>query len=279
MSERPDSDGEPTKRRILCDIARTAFEVVNRLLERDQLLARNLRSEETRSRQIYREECITTEMAATLRERFPQHVEITLFTAHEEARTGADWYWRFERGDRAIHARVQAKRVRRLEFGQPDSNGVVEIDRPQLDALIQAAGRLASSNELNRTPIPGLRAWLATFARFDATPPCRKDDLSQCKRHNHERACADHGPSLWIAQASELLDLGVTRTTVRIVVEHSVRLDCILPCIDGPGAMDGPAKKGFTLDKGLPTFQECVDRIQKDPALLKSFEGAMRIFV
>jgi len=129
MSERPDSEGEVANRKNLCDIARTAFEVVNRLLSRDQLLAPALRSETTTSRQVYREECITVEMATTLRERFPQHVEITLFTAPEEARTGADWYWRFERGDQAIHARVQAKRVRRSEFGQDDSDGVVEIAR------------------------------------------------------------------------------------------------------------------------------------------------------
>lgn len=93
-------DGEAVNRQVLCDIARTAFEVVNRLLARDQLLARELQSETTASRQVYREECITVEMAATLRERFPQNVEITLFTPPEETRTGADWYWRFERSER-----------------------------------------------------------------------------------------------------------------------------------------------------------------------------------
>lgn len=77
----------------LCGIARCAFKVINRLLSRDQLLARDLRSDQTGSRQIYREECITVEMATELRVQFPGHVEIELFTPPEEARTGADWYW------------------------------------------------------------------------------------------------------------------------------------------------------------------------------------------
>jgi len=74
-------------------------------------------------------------------------------------------------------------------------------------------------------------------------------------------------------------NLEAERTTVRTVVEHSVRLDCILPCIAGPDARDGPAVKGFTLATGFPLYQACIDRIQRDPALSKNFEGAMRIFV
>lgn len=62
-------NGEIYNRKVLCDIAHCAFEVINRLLSRDQLLARETRSATTHSRQIYREECITVEMAATLRER------------------------------------------------------------------------------------------------------------------------------------------------------------------------------------------------------------------
>ncbi|MEP0847476.1 MAG: hypothetical protein HRF50_11765 [Phycisphaerae bacterium] len=188
-------NGEAANRQILCDIARTAFEVVNRLLARDQRLARELRSETTTSRQVYREECITVEMAATLRERFPQNVQIKLFTPREETRTGADWYWRFERGDRAIHACVQAKRVQRNEFGEADRDGRVDIDLPQLNQLIELTGSVSDR-------LPSLQARLATFARFDARPPCGKDDLSRCRRHSHARGCALHGPSLWIAQAS-----------------------------------------------------------------------------
>ncbi|MBL8962491.1 MAG: hypothetical protein KF787_12210 [Phycisphaeraceae bacterium] len=265
-------NGEAANRQVLCDIARTAFEVVNRLLARDQLLARELRSETTTSRQVYREECITVEMAATLRERFPQNVEITLFTPPEETKTGADWYWRFEHGDRAIHARVQAKRVRRAEFGQPDSNGEVEIDQDQLNVLIQETAAVASQ-------LLELQAWLATFARFDATPPCGQSDLGQCGRHAHARACAQHEPSLWIAQASEMLQLNRSQLSVREVVQDSVRLDCILPCIDGSGGGVGPAVKGFALATGLPSYQDCIDGIQKNPVFLKSFQGAMRIFV
>jgi hypothetical protein len=83
-------NGEDQGRRVLCHIARTAFGVVDRLLSRDQLLARDLRSSTTGSRQIYREECITVEMVTELLDRFPDHVEITLFTPPEEKRTGAD---------------------------------------------------------------------------------------------------------------------------------------------------------------------------------------------
>lgn len=265
-------NGEATNRKILCDISRTAFEVVNRLLARDQLLARELRSDTTTSRQIYREECITVEMAATLRERFPQNVEIRLFTPPEETRTGADWYWRFEQGERAVHARVQAKRVRRSEFGQADRDGDVEFDDSQLDDLIQATVSAASQ-------LRGLQAWVATFARFDATPPCRESNLLSCRRHRHDRACADHKPSLWIAQASEIRQLNGASMPVRTVVENSVRLDCILPCIDGSDAREGPAMKGFMLGTGLPPYQDCIDRIRQDSTLLKSFEGALRITV
>ena len=180
-------------RQVLCDIARSAFEVVNRLLDRDQLLARELRSDSTTSRQVYREECITVEMAATLRERFRDNVEITLFTPPEEAQTGADWYWRFERGNGAIHARVQAKRVQRTEFGQMDARGEVQIDLQQLEQLISATSD--ASNELSE-----LQASLATFARFDANPPCGRTNLSRdCQRHSHERECSRQKPSLWIA--------------------------------------------------------------------------------
>lgn len=263
-------NGEAANRQVLCDIARTAFEVINRLLARDQLLARELRSETTTSRQVYREECITVEMAATLRERFPANVEITLFTPPEETQTGADWYWRFEQGERAIHARVQAKRVQRTAFGQADSDGHVDIGQPQLDQLINATQKASSQ-------LPELQSWLATFTRFDATPPCGQGNLSLCRRHSHARACAPQEPSLWIAQAREMRAFGGSRLPVQTVVEHSVRLDCILPCIDGPGQREGPAAKGFTLAAGLPSYQQCIDRIRQNSTLLKSFEGAMRI--
>lgn len=84
---------------------------------RDQRLARELRSSTTGSRQIYREESITVEMLTELRGLFRDLVEITLFTSPEEKRTGADWYWRFEKAGAAIHPRVQAQRAQRTEFG------------------------------------------------------------------------------------------------------------------------------------------------------------------
>lgn len=262
-------------RKILCDIARSAFRVVDRLLSRDQLLAHELRSSETGSRQIYREECITVEIATELRERFPDQVEITLFTPPEETHTGADWYWRFEKAGGAIHARVQAKRVQRTEFGQADSGGHVDIDMPQLERLIQATTEAAIQ-------IPGLEAWLATYARFDATPPCGSNNLQTCLSHSHQAACAEHEPSLWIAYAQEIRDDpggGARRRSVKAIIEHSLRLDCILPCIDGRSADPGPAGKGFVIQSGLKTYQDCVAIIEGDTLLRKEFKGALRIMV
>lgn len=265
-------NGEAANRQVLCEIAHTAFEVVSRLLARDQLLARNLRSETTTSRQVYREECITVEVATTLIERIPQRVQMTLFTPPEETQSGADWYWRIERGDQAIHAFVQAKRVQRTQFGQPDHGGRVDIDLPQLRRLIEATEAASSQS-------PGLQAWFATFARFEATPPCGESYISQCQQHRHGGECAPHQPSLWIAHASELRDLGRTLLSVREVVERSIRLDCILPCISAAGSNKGPAAKGFSLATGLPRHEDCIDGILRDPALLKSFAGALRILV
>ena len=265
-------NGQVNYRRVLCDIAHCAFEVVNGLLSRDQSLARELRSPTTGSRQVYREESITVEMAATLRERFPENVEITLFTPDEEKQTGADWYWRFERGDRAIHARVQAKRVQRAEYGQRDDLGHVDIDTAQLIQLLQATTETTSQ-------LPGLQAWLATYARFRATPPCGYDELWFCPRHRHQETCASHEPSLWIANAQEIKDLDVRRASVEQIVQSSVRLDCILPCIDRPAAGDGPARKGFVLEGGLLTYQECVETIEGSALLRSTFEGALRIAV
>lgn len=266
-------NGDENNRKVLCDIARCAFEVVNGLLLRDQLLAPDLRSATTGSRQIYREECITVEMAATLRERFPEHVEIVLFTPPEEQKTGADWYWRFERGDRAIHAFVQAKRVRRSAFDQPDGLGHVDIDLEQLTRLRQATNPATSQ-------LPGLQAWLATYARFrDATPPCGEQDLQRCRLHQHQEACTNHEPSLWIAMAAEIVALKVPRPSVRQIIQNSLRLDCMLPCIDGPAADDGPARKGFALRDDLSPFQECIATIGSDPLLRAKFEGALRIAV
>lgn len=266
-------DEQEAIRQVLCNIARSAFEVVNRLLARDQLLAQGMRSEATTSRQIYREECITVEMAATLRERFPENVEITLFTAPEEARTGADWYWRFERGNSAIHARVQAKRVQRNEFGEDDNLGNVDINLLQLSKLINAT---TEANE----QIPRLQAWVATFARFEAVPPCgRANPCRDCLRHHHAVECERHEPSLWIAAANEIQKIRKPLLSVRDVVKHSVRLDCVLPCTIGPSEGDnhGPEVKGFTLETGLLEYQECVKRIQSNSSLLPEFAGAMCI--
>jgi hypothetical protein len=265
-------NGEDVDRQILCDIARSAFAVVDRLLSRDQLLARELRSPTTGSRQIYREECITVEMAAELRERFPGHVEITLFTHPEETRTGADWYWRFEKAGGAIHARVQAKRVQRTEFGQADDSGHVDLDMPQLAQLVEATRNMPEE-------FTDLQAWLATYVRFEATPPCGQRNLQQCGHHRHTSSCANHGPSLWIAQARDFMDVNGRHLPVRRIVQNSLRLDCILPCIHERNADPGPASKGFTIQSGLRSYQDCVSTIEADAQLRTEFEGALRIAV
>lgn len=264
--------GEGHNRKILCDIARYAFGAVNQVLRRDELLARDLRSKTTLSRQVYREEHITAEMAATLLERFPNHVDIVLFTPREEKQTGADWYWRFERGDRAIHARVQAKRVQRSEFGQPDHSGHIDIDLPQLTQLLEATDQ--ATNRL-----PGLHAWLATYARFRATPPCGKRNLRHCSKHRHQGACENHEPSLWIANAAEIAVLNVRRASIDQIIHKSVRLDCMLPCIDTSAADEGPPSKGFELRDGLPRYGECIEAIERDALLRSYFEGALRVAV
>lgn len=265
-------NGEGKDRQVLCDIARTAFAVVGRLLSRDQLLASELRSSTTGSRQIYREECITVEMATELRERFPDHVEITLFTPPEETRTGADWYWRFEKAGGAIHARVQAKRVQRTEFGQADERGRVDLDMPQLAQLVSATRNAGDE-------LAGLQAWLATYARFDASPPCGADDLQGCDLHQHRTPCTSHRPSLWIAQAQEFINGARGQLSVEEIIRKSLRLDCILPCIDGSQAQGGPASKGFSTQSRLRSYRECVSTIEADARLRREFEGALRIAV
>jgi hypothetical protein len=207
-------------------------------------------------------------MASALRERFPDHVEITLFTPPEETRTGADWYWRFEKAGGAIHARVQAKRVQRTEFGQSDNLGHVDIDRPQLGQLL-AATRVAQAQ------LPGLQAWLATYARFDATPPCGQEDMAHCNHHGHGGTCQLQEPSVWIAKAESFAS-GAPRIPIHRIVQDSVRLDCVLPCIDQQGG-NGPEEKGFSLELIPKTFQECVAAIEAEATLRAGFEGALLI--
>jgi hypothetical protein len=256
---------------ILCQIANCAFEVVSGLLNRDQLLAETLRSPETSSHQIFREECITVDMVSTLRERFPDHIEITMFTGDEESHNGADWYWRIQKGRGAIHARVQAKRIRRSAFRQKDSNGTVQIDMAQLQKLIDTA-------ESDREILPNLQSWLATYARFDADPPCGNHP-SMCNNHGCENSCTEQEiPSIWIAKAKEILETGRTKPIFQVkdIVEKSLRLDCILPCIDR-SIDEGPSAKGFNLFANLPTYETCIMAIQNNPALQASFDGAIQI--
>ncbi len=262
-------NGEDQNRKILCDIAHLAFKVVNDLLSTDQYLASKLRSSGTGSRQFVHEETITNMLAIELLKNFPTYMDFTLFTHNEESRNGADWYWRIERGNHAIHARVQAKRVQRTNFGEADDSGHVNIDLPQLKSLLQTTH--ADAQRIN-----GLEAWLATYARFSATPPCGCDNLQNCGLHHHAKACANDQPSLWIANAQEIANNKIQQTSIKQIVQHSVRLDCILPCIDRAGT-SGPSKKGFVLQSDLQSYKECVDTIEGDPLLRLEFRGALRI--
>jgi hypothetical protein len=263
----------PNSQAILCEISNCAFEAVSDLLSRDQLLAKELRNSETISRQIFREECITLEMASRLKERFPAQIEIIVFTPAEETQNGADWYWRIQKGAGAIHARVQAKRIQRSAFGQADPDGTVDLDRGQLRTLVDAANR-------DQTTFPGLQAWISTFGRYDATPPCGVNPC-KCKKHQCGGRCSGKViPSVWIAQAEDFINDGSQslRLPIREVVEISLRLDCILPCIDH-GTEDGPAVKGYSLAYGLPSFDSCVAAIQSNPTLRGEFRGALQLSI
>jgi len=260
---------ESVNRKILCDIAHFTFKVVNKWLSRDQLLACKLRSSETGSHQIVNEETITVDLATMLQLQFPQYIDFQLFTHPEETQTGADWYWRVECGSYAIHARVQAKRVQRTMFGELDALGYINIDLPQLEHLLQATHVVAER-------IDGLEAWLATYARFSATPPCGCDNLQSCELHHHVASCENDQPSLWIADAQAVANSRIRKASIEQIVQHSVRLDCILPWIDR-SRTSGPSKKGFVLQSGLQSYRECVDTIVSDPLLLLEFRGALRI--
>lgn len=91
--------------------------------------------------------------------------------------------------------------------------------------------------------------------------------------------CANEGPSLWIGQAEELQRLGRETLPVREIVERSLRFDCLLPCIEGPDSHSGLARKRFTIQSGLNSYQTCVSTIETDALLRKEFEGALRIVV
>lgn len=262
---------DATNRKALCDIARRCFAIANQQLEIDQKLSKQVRSEGSSSRQFVNEETITDLLVGDLLTRFPGRVKMELFTRAEENMNGADWYWRLEAGGRAIHARVQAKRVHRSEFGQEDSAGHVKINRVQLDKLVNVTHQ-------DRCHIPGLQSWVVTFLRYEGNPPCGCDDLNGCERHQHGHSCDGHAPSVWVADAKEIYELGKSSLTARQIVEHSIRLDCMLPCIAGPRG-GGPASKGFALQFGLPSFSECVATIRNASVSEPNSElkGALRI--
>ncbi|ABC28203.1 hypothetical protein HCH_01336 [Hahella chejuensis KCTC 2396] len=266
--------------KLLCDISRSAFEEINKLLSLDQELAQDLRASATTSRQFIREECITALMAARLVRDYKAQVKIVLFTGNEEKKCGADWYWRFERENGAIHACVQAKRVGRNYFDQPDSKGSVIFTNEQLE-------KLNTNLDKYQAKIKQLDAWVATFARANLSPPCGYEELNLCPLHMHCGECNDIGyegdnrfSSLWIAKAEKILKrINGKSITMRInnIVEQSIRLDCLLPCIGDESSEHGPASKGFVLSKLSQTFDDCVEVIQKDKKLSDSFEGAMLI--
>ena len=59
-------------------------------------------------------------------------------------------------------------------------------------------------------------------------------------------------PSLWSAHAQEIQCSSLSKRGVqgKDIIERSLRLDCMLPCIDTAIA-SGPRSKGFLLQSGL----------------------------
>ncbi|KAA3608748.1 MAG: hypothetical protein DWQ01_11640 [Planctomycetota bacterium] len=228
-------------------------------------------------------------------------MDLILFSGSEEKEKGADWYWHISVGDRAIHSLVQAKRIQRTEFGQDDKNGIVRIDWEQLQKLVSAAKRQPDDE------LPHLEAWLVTFGRhMNALPPCPRPKLhiNDCHIHNHVPPCQALTPSVWVAQAGKVS--GVLKTssskTSRVkfeeILKESLRLDCLLPCIrpaseleadkkesqekpqPSNGAslpMSGPSTKGFFLEKGIPAFDQCLERVLEKKELKSKLQGALHI--
>lgn len=264
------------RQKLLCRIANAACDAVSELLDRDQRQAQALRSAGSTSRQLFREETITETMVAAVQGRFSDHLEIDLFTPAEEAKNGADWYWQIRTPEGSIHARVQAKRIRRRSFGQPDDEAQVELDRNQLQRLIDQTAS-------DRTRLPGLEAWTAIYARLDASPPCGNMP-SQCSLHGCEETCAGWGtPSIWIADAQGIQSgLNPNRSSFSMseMVPHAIRLDCFLPCLQGQSrVLEGPAVKGFGLQEGIPTFRTCVAAISSSDRMRRYYKGALLIKV
>lgn len=265
----------PSSPKTLCDIAQVAFQATSHLLSLDQSFAGQLRSGATSSRQFIREETITETLVGELASKFSSHIEVNLFTQSEESHNGADWYWRIERGSDAIHARVQAKRIQRSKFGDLDEIGQITIDKEQLEKLINGASQ-----------IPGLEAWFAIYARFSATPLCGYNNLQSCSNHLHAGSCKNQQPSVWVAKAQNIQKLANSKLEIRQVIENSLRLDCLLPCIGQRHHMysqtnqarsPGPAMKGFALRGDLWSYEDCVGSISNNPELFGQFRGALRI--
>lgn len=231
------------------------------------------------SRQFVREETITESLAIRLQSKFSKHVEMQLFTPAEEVKVGADWYWHFRIGDRAIHALVQAKRVRRSEFGQSDEEGLINVDLSQLQTLVAHA-------DLKRRSIPRLQTWLASYARLNATPPCGKLP-SQCRNHGCVSCSSEVTPSIWIEQAGNLLRdsraAGVMGIRVGEIISDSVRLDCVLPCMhdsaSSVGSSPGPEAKGLFLSPDVPPFRKCLNSIRRDEELTAELQGALYLHI
>ncbi len=243
-------------------------------LDKDQRLSASLRSPGTTSHQIVREESITEDIAIALTERFNKYTKLTLLTASEESIQGADWYWQIRVGTLAMHARVQAKRIRRSVFGEPDDQGTIELNTEQTMALLNYVENAQES-------LPSLQTWFAFFGRFNATPPCKKSP-EKCLIHACGGACSgvNRLPSIWIAQASKFAHGTRRRQVIRMadIIGDSLRLDCFLPCISSNDGR-GPRAKGFEVTSGIPTFESAVATIQSNDTLVGELRGALQIGV
>jgi len=257
---------------VLCQIANAAMAVASDLLEEDQSFAPSLRGPGTQSLQIYREEFITAKIAVAMKKQFSAHVDFQLFTTAEESKNGADWYWRIQVGDFAMHARVQAKRIARRSVSKPDEAGFVEIESNQIVKLIDSSREAWAE-------LPHLQSWIATYARVNATPPCHKNP-AKCRQHGCGGLCAQSKnlPSIWVAQASAFARGNPIRRQIPIqdIIHDSIRLDCMLPCVQQQGG-SGPNSKGFALLAELRSFNDAVSVILGNDAMARDIAGALDI--
>lgn len=257
-------------KRLLCNIAHTGYESINVDLTVEMDYARLLHTKESTSHQLYREDHMTITLGAALVRNYQQHVQMQLFTPQEEKANGADWYWRFDVGDIPIHARVQAKRIRRFAYNTPDQDCDIFFDLDQLKTLIEVT---SADSQLLR----GLQSWVAVYGRFEADPPCGVSNLNKCKAHRHRGNCSNSTPSLWIASATEVRKRGIRKMAMRDFISLAVRLDCLLPCMLDSMSRVALEEKGLEFNADISSFNRCESILRTNPYVRENLAGMLRI--